>query len=87
MLELGLQPLQLERIQMAVLEAVRRASRRWQSSKQVPLVRIHMWVTSKPACSQSWGFFIVEKPVSDLQVEPLETEHLVELFLYQERIS
>lgn len=87
MQEMGLQPRQLERIQKAVLEAVQRGLLRGQPLKSVSLVHVRIWVAGKCARGRSWGFFIVEKPASNLQNAPAETEHLVELFLYQERKS
>lgn len=87
MQELDLQPLQLEQIQKAVLEAAQRASLRGQPAKPVSLVHIRVWVAGKCAPSFGWGFFIVEKPGCDLQGAPLGTEYVVELFLYQERDS
>lgn len=87
MQELGLQPLQLERIQKAALEAVRRTSLQRQSARPVCQVHVRIWVGSNCARGRSWGFFIVEKPGSNLQGASVETNHLVELFLYQERES
>lgn len=87
MRELDLQPLQLEKIQLAVMEAVQRASLRQQSAKPISPVHIRIWVAGERARGNGWGFFLVEKSASDLLGAPAETEYLVELFLYQERDS
>lgn len=87
MRELDLQPLQLERIQLAVLETVQRASLRQQPARPFSPVHIRIWVAGEYVRGCGWGFFIVEKPGNDLQTAPVEAERLVELFLYQERDS
>ncbi len=87
MQELGLHPRQLEQIQKAALAAVQRASRLGQLHRPVSPARLRIWVAGGYARGRSWGFFIVEKPGGDLQGAPLETEPLVELFLYQEQGS
>jgi len=85
--ELDLRSQQRERAQKAVLEAVQRASLRGQSTKPVSLVHIRIWIAGKCAPKFGLGFFIVDKPGSACQGASLETERLVELFLYQERDS
>jgi len=87
MQELNLQSLQLERAQKAVLEAAQGASLQEQSTKPISLVHIHIWIAGQCAPRFGLGFFIVEKPASACQGRSLETERLVELFLYQEWAS
>lgn len=83
--ELDLQPLQLERIQKAMLEVVHRASFRGQTVEVASPVHIRIWVAGECRSGRSWGFFLVEKPDSVPQGVPVETNYLLELFLYKER--
>lgn len=80
--ELGLQPLQLQRIQEALQQALARAV---QSDEEAALGRtqVRVWVVCTYASCRGWGFFLVEKD-SDGRSRDRHAGHLVELFLYQE---
>lgn len=85
--ELDLRPQQLQLIHEAMLEAIQRASLRAQPPSPVSTTRIRIWVAGECSQSRSWGFFLVEKPDSDLQGMRAQAENLLELFLYQEQDS
>lgn len=87
MQELDLEPRHLERIHKAVLEATQGASLRGYSAKPISPVHIRIWVGGECARVRNWGFFLVEKPGSELLGASARSEYLVELYLYQERNS
>jgi hypothetical protein len=83
---LDLQPSQSERIHEAFAKALTRALCAGETESN-DSVRLRIWVLDPHASSGSWSFFLVEKqssvPASDGQT--VQTQRLVELFLYQER--
>lgn len=79
---LNLQPLQLERIHEALVQAVAR-TRRGGGPTTVDRLRIRVWVMGTCASARGWGFFLLEKG-DDNDRGHTNTDRLVELFLYQE---
>lgn len=76
--ELNLPPSFLERIQMAVTEAIRRA---WQHDKKRAAyltVAAHVLHTEDEHLAQSWGFFLVEKRLENT------ADRRIEVSLYPE---
>ena len=83
---LGLQPAQLEQIHEIFVQAVNRATQRGDAARPNYPVRARIWVLG--ICDgRGWGFFLVDKQSHDPQGVQADTDHLVELFLYQERDS
>lgn len=80
--EVGLQPVQVERIRQAMREAVCRAER--QGKEAQPNLRVHIciWSSGGYAKGCGWGFFLVESQAHGGPT--VETEQVIELFLYQE---
>jgi hypothetical protein len=78
----NLQPVQLEGIQRAFVQAVAKASC-CEEPAAIYRLRIRIWVLGACASSHGWGFFVVEKGDNPQRVRT-DTDHLVELFLYQE---
>jgi hypothetical protein len=81
---LSLQPVQVERIHEAFVQAVNRTI----CKRTLPLSRcpihVRIWVLETGA-GRGWSFFMLEKQDADLP--GAEPGHLVELFLYQEQES
>jgi hypothetical protein len=82
---INLQPVQLERINETLGHAVARTVR---SGKPAALhqLRIRIWVLGECTSGRGWGFFLLEKG-DDPPSAGANTDHVVELFLYQERDS
>lgn len=79
---LHLQPVQLVRLHEAFVLAV---ARRAGGGKPPPTYQLHIrvWLLGPCTPERGWGFFLVEKGEDACSVAP-HTNHLVELFLYQE---
>jgi anti-sigma regulatory factor (Ser/Thr protein kinase) len=100
--ELGLPPPQMERIEKAVMEALRKATKRGHQDQHDLPVTVRIWIsgayTDDPSPSNSeaqqsdrrecrgWGFFLIQKQEDGPQVSAGDSHHVIELFLYQERV-
>jgi len=98
--ELGLPPSQMERIGKAVMEALRKATRRGHPDQPDRPVTVRVWISD--GCTEErshsgangrecgrqagrgWGFFMIQKQEENPQPGAGEAHRLVELFLYQE---
>jgi hypothetical protein len=99
--ELGLQPAGVERIQKAVVEALRRVARRGNQDQHSLPLRVRIWISdphtkdllpsssgvhqSDPQERRGWGFFLIERQIDDAQASAGQSHHVIELYLYQER--
>jgi anti-sigma regulatory factor (Ser/Thr protein kinase) len=100
--ELGLSPPQLERIRKAVTEALRKAAKRGHQDQPDLPATVRVWISdaytedrSRPSPNdeqggrqehRGWGFFLIQKQEDGPQASAEGAHHLVELFLYQERV-
>ena len=98
--KLGLPPPQMERIRRAVMEALRKATKRGHQDQPDLPVTVRVWIsdayTEERSRSSSndeqggrqerrgWGFFLIQKQEDGPQASGGGSHHLVELFLYQE---
>ena len=96
--ELGLQAAQVERIEKAVMAALRQGTQEENRNPQSLPVCVRIWSSgigrspSNPEAPQreyqearGWGFFLIRKQEPDPQASVEESHHVVELYLYQER--
>lgn len=72
---------QVERIRRSLIQAIAGATRRDATLKSLPL-RIRIWRMGSCVGDCGWGYFLVQKQIS---ATAASMEHVVELFLYQER--
>ena len=72
---------QTERIRHSLIQAIAGATRRDATLKSLPL-RIRIWRMGSCVGDCGWGYFLVQKQIS---ATAASMEHVVELFLYQER--
>jgi hypothetical protein len=98
--ELGLQPVEVDRIGKAVLEGLRKATQRERRDQHNSPVSIRVWTPSvseeDPSPSSSgaqrvaqqkrrgWGYFLLERQEGDPQATQVESHRVIELYLYQE---
>jgi hypothetical protein len=97
---LGMQLAQVERIRKAVVEAVRDAKKRADRDQESLPISVRLYVSaafmddlsrSNPDAQQeasrghpAWGFFLIQRRGGNPQSPDLPSQHLIELFLYQE---
>jgi hypothetical protein len=100
--ELGLPPPQMERIQKAAMEALRKATQRGHQDQPDLPVTVRVWISDAYTEERSrfgsndeqggrqerrgWGFFLIQKQEDGPQASAGESRHVIELFLYQERV-
>lgn len=97
---LGLPADQAERIEQAVMAALRKGTQEESCNPHGLPVSVRIWSSSAGAgCSRSrfeasqaghwvhrgWGFFLVKKEEDNPEAPAGESHHVVELYLYQER--
>jgi hypothetical protein len=96
--ELGLQAAQVERIEKAVMAALRQGTQEENRNPHSLPVCIRIWSTgtgrsrSNPEApqgahqeSRGWGFFLIQKQEPEPQASVGESYHVVDLYIYQER--
>jgi len=99
--ELGLPPPQMERIRRAVMEALRKATRRGHQGQPDLPVTVRIWISGahtddpsapNPEAQQSgrrecrgWGFFLIQKQEDGPQASAGGAHQVIELYLYQEQ--
>lgn len=81
---LSLKPVQLQRINEGMAQALNRAGRGLQQVEHPNPVYIRIWSSQAPLNESGWGFFIVEKREIKGQLAKGENAYVVELYLYQE---
>jgi hypothetical protein len=100
--ELGLPPPQTEQIEKAVMEALRKATKRGHQDQPDLLVTVRIWISDayteerSPSSSndeqggrqerRGWGFFLIQKQEDGPQASAGDSHRVIELFLYQERV-
>jgi anti-sigma regulatory factor (Ser/Thr protein kinase) len=97
---LGLRPVQMERIRQTVLQALCNVTTRGSQSQPNLAVSIRIWATGVYAPDRSrsssdatqsgqpehhgWGFFLVQRHGDEAQASDMEPRHTIELYLYHE---
>jgi hypothetical protein len=76
--ELDLSPAFLERLQMAIAAAARKAGQRYAGRADAVSLALRVWVPAGEQAQSSWGFFLLERAGNDA------ARHSIELFLYRD---
>jgi hypothetical protein len=97
--ELEVQPAQRSRIEGAVVEALQKAVQRDLRDQHASPASIRVWISDlHPAQARSnvgapspgalarrgWGFFLLERQEDDSRTKGVQSQRLIELYLYQE---
>jgi hypothetical protein len=98
---LGLQLAELDRIEKAVMEALRQRTQWERRDQHHTILSVRVWVSDGtggdsarpgsdtrsvgPGKRRGWGFFLVERQADAPETCAKESHHLIELYLYQEK--
>jgi hypothetical protein len=84
---LSIQPIVVEHIVNGIVQTLFRMKLNMQPAGDLPAVRIRIWSSVTQTNRGGWGFFLLEKPVSECPRVGDKITNILDLFLYQERTA
>lgn len=97
---LGLHPAEVDRIEKAVLEAMKKAWQREEQDQTTPPPLVRLWCSGLSSAhtiarldiwrgdrqeDQGWGFFLLEREEDASPDTEADSHRVIEVYLYQER--